>query len=193
MIYNAEIAKQGFEFLGIDTILEKEIIIDCLISNMSQQRVFDIEDRAREAFENRFVVPVGLVKKELQVLEKETKAKIVELKIHARTCVNCWIGGELPAYVEKAEKIKSAILSYGRGKADVTGAKAFPIDQLVKFENGGFARCIFHEEKSASMKYYQKTNTVYCFSCAKKWDAIDVCMQLNGITFGEAIKKLTCA
>lgn len=191
-MYNVETVKKGFDFLGISIIEEREIVIDCLLENNIQNEIFEAAKRAREAFENRFIVPVGLGKKELQVLEKETKAKISELKIHARTCLNCWIDGELPAYVEKAEKLKTAISSYGRGKADVTGAKRFPIDQMIEFKNGGFAKCLFHDEKSASMKYYPKTNTVYCFPCAKKWDAIDIYMQLYGITFGEAVKKLTC-
>lgn len=69
-------------------------------------------------------------------------------------------------------------------------AKMMPIHQMIQFNHQAFARCIFHEEKTPSMKYYPEKNRVHCFSCGKGGDAIDVKMQLEGIPFGEAIKKL---
>lgn len=69
-------------------------------------------------------------------------------------------------------------------------AKSFPITDLIEFKYKT-ARCIFHEERSASLFYYPRTNTVYCFGCHKYADSIDVYQQINNCTFLEAVKKLS--
>lgn len=191
-MYTIQTVRDGFEFLGIATMEDREKIVETLLANNVQNEIFEAEEESRIAFENRFIVPVGLGKKELQALEKETRLKVSDLKVHARTCVDCWIDGELPDYLDKLAKIKASIQSYGGSKADVTGAKAFPIDQLIEFK-GGFAKCIFVQENTPSLKHYKKTNTAYCFSCSKKFDSIDAYMQIHNVSFGEAVKRLTCS
>ena len=73
---------------------------------------------------------------------------------------------------------------------DIDKAKAYPISELVEFKHG-FARCIFHSEKTASMKLYEKENRCHCFSCNKSFDSIDVYRQIHGCSFREAVKNLT--
>lgn len=74
---------------------------------------------------------------------------------------------------------------------DLQRAKSYPIHQLLKFDKQGNTRCIFHNEKTASLHYYPETNTCYCFgSCGKSFDAIDIYMKLHNVTFKEAVKKL---
>ncbi len=68
-------------------------------------------------------------------------------------------------------------------------AKDYPVDELLKWEKGK-ARCIWHNEKSASLTYYVKTNSVYCFGCGRYGDAIDVYRQLNNCSFKQAIEDL---
>lgn len=70
-------------------------------------------------------------------------------------------------------------------------AKSFPIVQLLEFNHQGFARCIWHDEKTPSMKYYPAQNRVYCFSCNAHGDAVDVYMKMRGYSFKEAVKALT--
>ena len=76
--------------------------------------------------------------------------------------------------------------------ADVRKAKEAPITQFIKFSYDGFARCIWHEEKTGSMKYNKPGtkygNTVKCFGCGAMGDPIDVIMQLRKVEFGEAVK-----
>jgi hypothetical protein len=91
---------------------------------------------------------------------------------------------------EREDKLIRKMTARNSAVGDIDKAKQYPIDQLIKFR-GGFAKCIWHEEKTASMKYYEKTNSVHCFSCGKSGDAIDVCRQINNCSFKEAIKKLT--
>lgn len=73
---------------------------------------------------------------------------------------------------------------------DLTRAKAYPIDQLVKFGRDHKACCLWHQETGASMHYYKDKNRIYCFGCSKSADAIDVYQQLNHCSLQEAIKAL---
>ena len=73
---------------------------------------------------------------------------------------------------------------------DVARAKQVHIGRYVKFNNSGFARCLWHEEKSPSMKYYSDRNKVYCFSCNAHKDVIDVVMEQNRVNFKEAVRLI---
>ena len=72
---------------------------------------------------------------------------------------------------------------------DIDKAKAYPIDELLEFR-GGFAKCIFHNDLQPSMRYYEESNRVHCFSCGKSWDSIDVYQKLNNCSFKESVNKL---
>jgi hypothetical protein len=72
---------------------------------------------------------------------------------------------------------------------DIALAKEYPIDELIEFKHG-MAKCIWHDEKTSSMHYYARTNTVHCFGCGKSGDSIDVYQVLNGCDFISAVKAL---
>lgn len=95
------------------------------------------------------------------------------------------------AMIEEYEKpephIKQKNVVYG---TDVEKARQYPIDNLIKFNTQGNAKCIFHHEKSASMHYYKDNERVYCFGCGKSADAIDVYRHLHNCSFKEAVKSL---
>lgn len=74
---------------------------------------------------------------------------------------------------------------------DIDRAREYPIDSIIDFSRAGYASCIFHSEDTASMYYYKKTNHCYCFGCNKAADAISVYRQVNGVSFVEAVKKLS--
>ena len=55
-------------------------------------------------------------------------------------------------------------------------------------------RCPFHEDKTPSMQFYEKTGTVYCFSAnckthGRSMDVIEFILHKEGISKHEAIKK----
>lgn len=60
----------------------------------------------------------------------------------------------------------------------------------IHVDRAGFCRCIFHDEKTASMRIYPETMSFYCFGCQKSGDVFDVVMQLNGVNFNEAFNML---
>jgi len=69
-------------------------------------------------------------------------------------------------------------------------AKAYAIEVLLDFNGAGFAQCPWHSEKTASLKLYKKDNSVHCFGCGKHSDCIGVAMQIWGVDFKEAVKRL---
>jgi len=75
------------------------------------------------------------------------------------------------------------------GAEEITRAKEYPISELIEFRYG-MAKCLWHNEKTASMHYYKKENRVHCFSCNKGWDSVDVVMRQSGISFVEAVLRL---
>lgn len=76
-----------------------------------------------------------------------------------------------------------------RDNSDKERAKTYPIDNLIKFQHKQ-ACCIWHNEKTPSMTYYPKTNSVYCFGCGKHGDVIDVYRELHGCDFKTAVSEL---
>lgn len=71
-----------------------------------------------------------------------------------------------------------------------TNVKEIPITRFIDFNGAGFANCIWHSEKSPSLKYYPKNNTCYCFGCSKSGDVISVIRQINSCSFPEALEIL---
>jgi hypothetical protein len=69
--------------------------------------------------------------------------------------------------------------------------KDIPISEYLEFNKANKCKCIWHNDASPSLHYYPKNNTVYCFSCSKSGDIIDVIMQLNGCDFRQALKILS--
>jgi len=105
---------------------------------------------------------------------------------------------EIPKLEKEIKKIER-IISYRNQPAktvdritpeDIATAKEVPLNQFLDFNRAGFTHCIFHEEKSASMKWYQDKNRFVCFGCNQKGDSVDIIMKLYNLTFLDAIRKL---
>lgn len=92
----------------------------------------------------------------------------------------------LKAYKTKNNFIKDTITDL-----DVSRAKDYPIRDIIKFNSGNFACCIFHSEDTPSMKYYPNSNTVHCFGCNVSADAIAVAQQIYGENFINSVKRLS--
>lgn len=71
----------------------------------------------------------------------------------------------------------------------IARAKAYPIgDLLPEPPRKYMAKCPFHADSSPSG--YIKGNFLYCFSCQKGWDTIELLMDLKGLTFRDAVMEL---
>ena len=60
----------------------------------------------------------------------------------------------------------------------------------VNINSRGFAKCPFHNEKTASMKVYDGDRGYHCFGCGKNGDIIDFVRDYFGTSFQDAVKKL---
>ena len=98
--------------------------------------------------------------------------------------------------IELRKEIKRHIRRYirryrGNKELDVGRAKDYPFSSLMVFDAHNMAKCPFHSDTNPSLKYYQKTNTIHCFSCNKSWDTIQYVMDIEGKSFIEAVRSLT--
>lgn len=67
-------------------------------------------------------------------------------------------------------------------------AKQVPISDYLDFNSAGFARCLWHNEKTPSLHKITGKNKVYCFGCGKTADIVDIVMEQNGCSLPEALK-----
>lgn len=96
------------------------------------------------------------------------------------------------AYLNKLAEVNRAIkfFSYKRENQNpnrLLAAKAVPIPTYIKFNNEGMACCVWHNEKTPSMHYYEKQNRVKCFGCDKLGDTIDVIQAMHSLSLPKAI------
>lgn len=94
-------------------------------------------------------------------------------------------------YIEPFSKALRILTTRNKSTLDVERARQVPIDSLIEFNRANFAKCLWHSERTPSMKYYPKDNRVYCFGCNKRGDVIDVMMSITNSSFKEAVQKLS--
>lgn len=103
--------------------------------------------------------------------------------------------------INKLKKVKNRLFfvknsdKIGKDKitSDMIGrAKQYPVENIIRVNSAKFARCTSpnHEDKNPSM--FVKGNYGYCFSCNYSADVIKIAMDVNGLNFAEAVKKLAC-
>lgn len=82
-------------------------------------------------------------------------------------------------------------IAFGKIDGDmVEKARETPIENLMEFNRAGFALCIFHSEKTPSLKLRKGINRFHCFGCSRNGSAIDIIMQLKNLDFKRAVKFL---
>jgi hypothetical protein len=115
-------------------------------------------------------------------------------KLRDSTINRLWTGRKLREAVKMLAKLQTTIFYLKRRegdmeRTDIQSAKEFPILNLYEFKKN-MAVCPFHPDKDPSMSYNPKTNKAHCFSCNKTWDSIDFLMELEGLSFNEAVRRL---
>ena len=56
-------------------------------------------------------------------------------------------------------------------------------------DRNGMLHCPFHDDKTPSLKIYEKTNTFHCFGCGATGDQIEFIQKFEKITKHQAIMK----
>lgn len=60
----------------------------------------------------------------------------------------------------------------------------------IDVNHAGFTRCLWHNEKTASLKIYPGDRGYFCFGCHASGSSIDLVMKLFGCSVGDACKRL---
>lgn len=170
-----------------DFFMKEDRPLDSFVSLMAKAHFFSIpkeEDgnASRTLRELRSSLEDMLMKKRL-LLNDGKSSRLID---HAMEYLNKRI--EAYEYILKRGKKKN--LSGETGDRIKT-AKSVPITFILKFDPSGFAKCLWHTEKTASMHYYEKKNIVHCFSCDAHGDSIDVYRKLHNCSIKDAIDALT--
>ena len=74
---------------------------------------------------------------------------------------------------------------------DIERAKEYPIENLVEFDSRGKAIAWCHDDKNASMSLWKGKNRVRCWACSVSYNPIDILMDREGLSFIEAVKRLS--
>lgn len=86
-------------------------------------------------------------------------------------------------------QIDQSIIDQVISKADILDV----IGKSLEFKRKGvnyFARCPFHQEKSASFSVNPNKQFFYCFGCSESGDVITFVMKYNGLDFIDAVVSL---
>jgi DNA primase len=75
-------------------------------------------------------------------------------------------------------------------KVDIVDLINTHVPLKKKSANNYFARCPFHNEKSASFSVSQPKQFYYCFGCGAHGNAVDFLMQQDRLSFPEAVEAL---
>lgn len=60
----------------------------------------------------------------------------------------------------------------------------------IEVQRGGFAKCVWHQDRKPSLKIYDGTRGCHCFACGEGGSVIDFTMQYFGLSFKDAANKL---
>lgn len=144
---------------------------------------------------NRFTVHYGQGKQYYQTLLKYCKEEIelYKNKWRENPSANDYAKELLDQYIEMEKKVKFIIKTFSKDVKtlyNIPLAKQYPMEGILSFNASGFVKCIYHDEKTPSMYYNSKTNKIHCFSCGKNADTIDVIMEVQHLSFGDAVRYL---
>lgn len=78
----------------------------------------------------------------------------------------------------------------GISPSDVLRAKEILITNFIQVDHSGFAKCPFHNETSASFKFYKDQNSWWCYSCQTGGSVVDFVMKQQNVDFLTAVKFL---
>ena len=137
----------------------------------------DIPDKKWLPTALRFVKTDKVLVKILKSLENQQQLKQIQK--------------EISKVIREYEYLFSTDIKEKISDTDIENAKQYPIQDILGETQDGKFTCIFHSpDNNPSLHYYEKTNSVHCFSCGEGGDSIAVYMQVNNVDFIEAVKQL---
>lgn len=74
--------------------------------------------------------------------------------------------------------------------SQIEAARNADIRALIGFDRQGKAAAPCHEDKRPSLVFLSRTGKAWCPVCDKKFNAVDWLMEVEGLTFPEAVRRL---
>lgn len=150
----------------------------------------------KETVDNGINVKYNTKKDILQVIKEYNKniEHLMEKKRNSDTKIEAhYYELIIEERVKRRDQLKKTLNYVGvkLSNNDLITAKQRPITDYIDFK-GGFVKCLWHSEKTASMKYYSKNNKVHCFGGCGSKDVIDVVQQIHNCDLSKAIKIILC-
>jgi len=165
--------------------------VDCEIQDNPVIEIYEnlkyIEEK-RKAWEKTDYPTKKRISEEL----KKTNREIEDWMERKRNKTSYIAPYEIERCLEKKRKLQARLkikIPKGPNK-DIELAKQVPITNFAEFNGAGFTKCLWHEEKTASLHLLPTQNAVWCFSCCKRFDVIDYVMAYQKIDFNHALKYI---
>ena len=145
-------------------------------------------ERRREYLQELMVTHVEAA---LMLVTRQERA-IEENNLIALTLITERLQGEIRSILGLQRKLHENPAFKNRGRADISRdmidrAKAFPFQELYPFKRN-MAPCPFHADRTPSLSL--KDNRARCFSCGRTWDTVGFVMELEGLSFPAAVRRL---
>ena len=125
-------------------------------------------------------------------LDRQSKEKDQATKDFIETMADVYIGEDIKNIENRIREINRYFPQQEiKGRItdeDIERARNFPFTELIKSNKAGFATCPFHIDKTPS--FYIKKNFGHCFSCGKTVDTIQFLIEVEGLSFIQAVKNL---
>ena len=147
-------------------------IIDTLTEVNSKHNTISLSDKRREQVIFELGIQIATFKRRLKTLEKDLKRLKWRLKSSQTGKISSWeLAYQKATTMTRIEDICAMYMNVERG---------FGINY----------KCPFHEDATASLKIYIKSNRFICFGCNAQGSPIDMVMRFEGCDFKEAVNKI---
>ena len=136
-----------------------------------------------------------LTKAQVKKMVSQVNARLQDLVIQKRNQpvgIVEKIDKDIAETLKRKKQLLSSIEHSGQSSEilDIEKAKQYPVTSVLEFDQQGNTNCIWHNEKTPSLHYFEKTNSVYCFGCKKYGSVVDVIMTQQERDFISAVKYL---
>lgn len=154
---------------------EEQLMLELELKDVEYRTVYDLKRNNDPQYDIEYTDTIykNIHTRETLRINKRLTAIKWQLKLLAS------IGSKKPVKEGKHQPIS---------EAEIAHAREFPLENLIEINRSRLARCIWHNERTPSMNC--RNNFVYCHSCGKSGDVIAVVMQLENLSFREAVKRL---
>jgi hypothetical protein len=92
----------------------------------------------------------------------------------------------------RAEKLKTSPVAVMGGKyvtkEEIQNARSYPIANILG--NRGLRTCPFHDDQVPSLSVTHEKNLWRCFACGRSGNVIQLVMEMEGINFATAVRRL---